>query len=441
MPEKCVLDVHDRPAPGPWLLFSLQHLFAMFGATVLVPFLTGLSPAVALVSSGLGTLLYIVFTKGKIPVYLGSSFAFIGPILAAKTMGGLDGALIGCAVAGLVYVVVAALIARYGVNWLLRLLPPVVIGPVIMVIGLGLAGIAVKMATGQAAGGPYSMSQFVVALSALVVAIVFAAFMRGIFGLIPILFGVLGGYLVAIPFGLVDLAKVAQAPLFTVPDFMIPGVTVSPTLSLTIILMVAPVALVTIAEHIGDQTVISKVTGRNFLVDPGLHRSLAGDGLATTLAALIGGPPNTTYGENIGVVAITRVFSVFVTGGAAVLAVLFGFVGVIAAFIQSIPTAVMGGVCIMLFGVIAASGMRLMIDRRVNFAEKRNLIIASVILVIGIGGAVIHVTDTVEVSSMALAAVAGIVLNLVMPGRDKAISADTLFASADAPAELRAAAE
>jgi uracil permease len=438
MPEKCVLDVHERPAPGPWLLFSLQHLFAMFGATVLVPFLTGLNPAVALVSSGLGTLLYIVITKGKIPIYLGSSFAFIGPILAAKTIGGLDGALIGCAVAGLVYVAVSALIAKFGVRWLLRLLPPVVIGPVIMVIGLGLAPIAIKMATGQAAGGPYSSEQFVVALSALGIAVVFATFMRGIFGLIPILFGVLGGYLVAIPFGLVDLAKVASAPLFIVPDFMIPGVTVSPTISLAIILMVAPVALVTIAEHIGDQTVISKVTGRNFLVDPGLHRSLLGDGLATSLAAMIGGPPNTTYGENIGVVAITRVFSVYVTGGAAVLAVLFGFVGTISAFIQSIPTAVMGGVCIMLFGIIAASGMRLMIDRRVNFAEKRNLIIASVILVIGVGGAVIHVTNTVEVSSMALAAIAGIILNVVMPGRENEESGETAFVAAEpeaAPAE------
>lgn len=431
MAQECVLDVHDRPAPGPWLLFSLQHLFAMFGATVLVPFLTGLNPGVALVSSGAGTLLYIVCTKGKIPVYLGSSFAFIGPILAAKTMGGLDGAMIGCAAAGLVYVVVAAFIAKYGVGWLLRLLPPVVIGPVIMVIGLGLASVAVQMATGQAAGGPYSTDQFIVAMSALVIAVIFATFMKGIFGLIPILFGVIGGYIVAIPFGLVDFSIIQNAPLFAVPSFMIPGVTSHPVVSMSIILMVAPVALVTIAEHIGDQTVISKVTGRNFLVDPGLHRSLVGDGLATSLAAFLGGPPNTTYGENIGVVAITRVFSVYVTGGAAVLAVVFGFVGVVAAFIQSIPVAVMGGVCIMLFGVIAASGMRLMIDRRVNFADKRNLIIASVILVIGIGGAVIHVTETVEVSSMALAAVSGIILNLVMPGREKAISADTMFASAD----------
>ena len=424
--SKPVYDVHECPAPAPWFLLSLQHLFAMFGATVLVPFLTGLNPAIALISSGCGTLIYIVCTKGKIPVYLGSSFAFIGPIIAAKTIGGAEGALVGCVAAGVVYLVVAAMIAKFGVRWLLRLLPPVVIGPVIMVIGLGLAGIAVKMATGQAAGGPYSMTDFTVAAVALITAIIFAAFMKGIFGLIPILFGIIGGYVAGIIAGIVDFSPVTNAPLFAVPDFIIPGVTVNPVFSIGIILMVAPVALVTIAEHIGDQTVISKVTGRNFLEDPGLHRSLLGDGLATMFASLIGGPPNTTYGENVGVVAITRVFSVFVTGGAAVLAILFGFTGVIAAFIQTIPTAVMGGVSILLFGIIAASGVRLVIDRQVDYSKKRNLIISSVILVIGIGGAVIHVTDTVEVSSMALAAITGIVLNLVMPGREDG-SAERLF--------------
>lgn len=424
--QKPVYEVHECPPPGPWLLLSLQHLFAMFGATVLVPYLTGLSPAVALISSGCGTLIYILCTKGRIPVYLGSSFAFIGPIIAAKTIGGVEGALVGCAAAGAVYLVVAALITKFGVRWLLRLLPPVVIGPVIMVIGLGLAGIAVKMATGQAAGGPYNTTEFVVAGVALVTAIVFAAFMKGIFGLIPILFGIIGGYIAGIAAGLVDFSKVADAPLFAIPDFAIPGVTVTPIFSIAIILMVAPVALVTIAEHIGDQTVISKVTGRNFLENPGLHRSLLGDGLATMFAALVGGPPNTTYGENVGVVAITRVFSVFVTGGAAVLAILFGFTGIISAFIQTIPTAVMGGVSILLFGIIAASGVRLVIDRQVDYSKKRNLIISSVILVIGIGGAVIHVTETIEVSSMALAALSGIVLNFIMPGREDG-SAERLF--------------
>lgn len=435
MSEKFVLDVHERPAPALWLTLSVQHLFAMFGATILVPFLTGLSPAVALVSSGLGTLLYIVCTKGRIPAYLGSSFAFITPIIAAKTLGGLEGAMIGCMVAGAVYLIVSWLISRFGVGWLMHLLPPVVIGPIIMVIGLGLAGTAIDMATGKAIGA-YGMDQIVVAMVALLSAILCAAYLRGVFALIPILFGVAVGYIVAIPMGLVDFSQVAAAPLLRMPEFIIPGVTHEFNFSWAIVLMIAPVALVTIAEHIGDQTVLSKIAGRNFLENPGLHRSLMGDGLATVLAAFIGGPPNTTYGENIGVIAITRVLSVWVVGGAAVLAVTFGFVGTVAALIQSIPVAVMGGVCILLFGIIASSGLRLMIDRRVDFANKRNLIISSVILVTGIGGAIIKVSHVfpgadapVEfiVSSMALAAVVGVVLNLIMPGREGAATGDAVF--------------
>ncbi len=443
MPEKFVLDVHERPQPALWLTLSIQHLFAMFGATILVPFLTGLSPAVALVSSGAGTLLYIACTKGRIPAYLGSSFAFITPIIAAKTLGGLEGAMIGCMVAGVVYLVVSGLIAKFGVGWLMHLLPPVVIGPIIMVIGLGLASVAIDMATGKAIGA-YGLDQIVVAMVALLSAILCAAFLRGVFALIPILFGIAVGYIVAIPMGLVDFSQVAAAPLLRMPEFMIPGITHEATWDWAIVLMIAPVAMVTIAEHIGDQTVLSKVAGRNFLENPGLHRSLMGDGLATILAAVIGGPPNTTYGENIGVVAITRVLSVFVIGGAAVLAILFGFVGKIAALIQTIPVAVMGGVCILLFGIIAASGLRLMIDRRVDFGQKRNLIIASVILVTGIGGAIIKVSHTFPgadapteftVSSMALAAIIGIVINQIMPGREEADAGDTVFEAATEAAE------
>ena len=443
MPEKFVLDVHERPQPALWLTLSIQHLFAMFGATILVPFLTGLSPAVALVSSGAGTLLYIACTKGRIPAYLGSSFAFITPIIAAKTLGGLEGAMIGCMVAGVVYLVVSGLIARFGVGWLMHLLPPVVIGPIIMVIGLGLASVAIDMATGKAIGA-YGLDQITVAMVALLSAILCAAFLRGVFALIPILFGIAVGYIVAIPMGLVDFSQVAAAPLLRMPEFMIPGITHEATWDWAIVLMIAPVAMVTIAEHIGDQTVLSKVAGRNFLENPGLHRSLMGDGLATILAAVIGGPPNTTYGENIGVVAITRVLSVFVIGGAAVLAILFGFVGKIAALIQTIPVAVMGGVCILLFGIIAASGLRLMIDRRVDFGQKRNLIIASVILVTGIGGAILKVSHTFPgadapteftVSSMALAAIIGIVINQIMPGRDEADEGDSVFEAVTEAAE------
>ena len=414
-----ILDIVERPAPPTWALLSTQHLFAMFGATVLVPLLTGLSPAVGLVTSGFGTLAYILITGGRIPVYLGSSFAFIAPIISASTIGGVEGAMIGCLFAGLAYLVVAALISTFGIGWLMRLLPPIVVGPVIMVIGLGLAGVAIDMAMNDPATKAYSSLHFGVALLTLFVAILCALVLRGFFSLVPVLIAIATGYLAALAAGLVEFSKVLDAPLFAAPDFVIPD--------LAILAVIVPVTIVTMAEHTGDQMVISKITGRNFLKTPGLHRSLAGDGVATMLAALLGGPPNTTYGENIGVVAITRVFSVWVIGGAAVLAVAFGFVGVISALIQTIPTAVMGGVSIMLFGIIASSGLRMLIDNRVDFGETRNLVIASVILVLGIGGAFIQVTAELKVAGMALAAIVGVLLNLLIPGRPQAVDPDDMF--------------
>lgn len=417
------LDVWERPGPHLWLVLSLQHLFAMFGATILVPVLTGLSPAVALVTSGLGTLLYMVVTGFRIPAYLGSSFAFIAPIVAGAQMAGVPGAMFGAFCAGLVYLVVAALIALFGVRWLLRLLPPVVVGPVIMVIGLSLASVAVGMATNQAGGGEYSLTHFLVALFTLGTVLVFAIVLRGFFTVVPVLLGIVCGYVLALLIGLVDFAPVAQAQVLRTPDFALffANLTAATGSVPWIVLpLLVPVAIVTIAEHIGDQIVLSRIVGRNFLLRPGLHRSLAGDGLATMLAALLGGPPNTTYGENIGVLAITRVFSVFVVAGAAALAVVLGFVGTVAAFIASIPTAVMGGVAIALFGVIAASGLRTLIEGRVDLGQKRNLLIASVILVIGIGGAVLRLGEFTEVSSMALAAILGVFLNAVLPGQETA---------------------
>ncbi|MDA0702625.1 MAG: NCS2 family nucleobase:cation symporter [Proteobacteria bacterium] len=425
--QKPILDIADRPRPGLWALLSTQHLFAMFGATVLVPLLTGLSPAVGLVTSGCGTLAYILITGGRIPVYLGSSFAFIAPIISAITIGGIEGAMIGCFFAGLAYLVVALGIRRFGTGWLMRLLPPIVVGPVIMVIGLSLAGVAIDMAMNDPATKAYSSLHFGVALFTLFTAILCALVLRGFFSLVPVLIAIASGYLVATLAGLVDFSTVIAAPLFAIPDFTVPFVTYSPAINWTILAVIVPVAIVTMAEHTGDQMVISKITGRNFLKTPGLHRSLAGDGTATMLAALLGGPPNTTYGENIGVVAITRVFSVWVIGGAAVLAVAFGFVGTIAALIQTVPTAVMGGVAIMLFGIIASSGLRMLIDNRVDFGETRNLVIASVILVLGIGGAFIQVTAEFKVAGMALAAIVGILLNLVIPGRPRAIDPDAMF--------------
>jgi uracil permease len=409
--------LHERPAGGKWLILSLQHLFAMFGATILVPLLTGLNPAVALVTSGLGTLAYLVITKGQIPAYLGSSFAFIAPITAGAEAAGVAGAMVGAFAAGVVYLLVAAAIGRFGVGWLLKLLPPVVVGPVIMVIGLSLASTAVDMATNQAGGGDYSALHFGVAMATLAVTILAAVFLTGFLSMLPVLIGILAGYAIAAAAGLVDATPILEASVVRAPEFVIPFVTQGTRVPPEVFFLLVPVAVVTVAEHIGDQFVLSKVIGRNTVKQPGLHRSLAGDGVATMLASCLGGPPNTTYGENIGVLAITRVFSIYVIAGAAALAILLGFLGNFSAFLNTIPTAVMGGVSILLFGIIAASGLRTMIEGRVDLGEKRNLAIVSVVLVVGIGGAVLPIGDVVELSGMALSALVGIALNQLLPGK------------------------
>ncbi|WP_373895956.1 solute carrier family 23 protein [Virgibacillus sp. CBA3643] len=443
-----VMDVNEVPKAGQWLLLSIQHLFAMFGSTILVPFLTDLSPAVALVSSGAGTLAYLVITRGRIPAYLGSSFAFIAPIIGASAAAGPAGAMIGTFLAGIVYGMVALLITFLGTNWLMRILPPIVVGPVIIVIGLGLAPTAIDMAMFD--NEVYSGTFVTVALATLAITIIANIFFKGFFGLIPILIGIIGGYVVALVQGIVDTAPIQAewnammasgsigeffAAFFQMPEFIIPFVHYAPLdiFNLQIVAIMAPVALVTIAEHIGDQMVLSKVAGRNFLKNPGLHRSILGDGVATVIASFIGGPPNTTYGENIGVLSITKVFSVFVIGGAAVLAVLFGFIGIITATINSIPTAVMGGVSILLFGIIASNGLRMLIDNQIDLGNNRNLIIASVILVIGVGGAYIEVYDGLEIAGMALSAIIGVILNLILPGRESGYGNGALFESTNVP--------
>ncbi|WP_416151022.1 solute carrier family 23 protein [Salipaludibacillus sp. HK11] len=425
--KQTTVGIQEIPRLDKWIVLSIQHLFAMFGATILVPMLTELSPAVALVSSGLGTLAYIIVTKGKIPAYLGSSFAFIMPIIAAITIGGPEGAMIGSFFAGLLYGVVAVFIKLTGVQWLMKLLPPIVVGPVIMVIGLGLAGVAIEMAMIDPATEVYSGLHLSVAMFTLVLTIIASIFFRGFFGLIPILIGIVGGYSFAAVRGLVDFAPVAEAKWLQSPEFLVPYVTYTPNFSWEIFFILVPIAFVTLSEHIGDQMVLSKVAEKNFIKKPGLHRSLFGDGLATVISSLIGGPPNTTYGENIGVVALTRVFSVFVIGGAATLAIMFGFIGKVSALILTIPSAVMGGVSILLFGIIASNGLRMLIDNQVDIGKKRNLIISSVILVIGIGGAFIQVTDEVQIAGMALATMIGIGLNLILPDRDRVKTSEEMF--------------
>ncbi|WP_458413958.1 solute carrier family 23 protein [Schinkia sp. CFF1] len=426
--QHIVLDVNERPKPLQWVSLSIQHLFAMFGATILVPYLVGLSPAVALITSGLATLAYITITKGQIPAYLGSSFAFIAPIIAAKASGGPGTAMLVGFMAGVIYAIVALLIKKFGVQWLLNILPPIVVGPVIMVIGLGLAGTAVNMAMRIDPNDPatYSSLHFSVALVTLFLTIIANMFFKGFFGVIPVLIGIVGGYTYSVIIGIVDFSGVHAAKWFAAPEMLIPFVTYTPDLKWGVAAAMLPVVIVTLSENIGHQMVLSKVIDRNLLVKPGLHRAIAGDGFSLMMASFLGGPPNTTYGENIGVLAITRVFSVFVIGGAAVLALIFGFVGKISALISSIPTNVMGGVSILLFGIIASSGLRMLVDNKVDFSKNRNLMIASVILVIGIGGAFIQVNEQVQISGMALAAIIGAILNYVLPGREKNQSGDSL---------------
>ena len=414
--DKIVLGIKDKPKLTQWFLLSIQHLFAMFGATVLVPALTGMSPAVALVSSGLGTLAFIVVTRGKVPSYLGSSFAFINPIIATKAFDGFAGIMMGSFMVGLVYAIMALVIAKTGTKWLMKLLPPIVVGPVIMVIGLGLSSVAVSMVTNH--DGGYDINYVLVGLVTLLITIIFAIFTRGFLSVVPVLMGIIGGYIFAVIMNIVDFQQVIDAPWFQVPPFEVPFIHFTPHFTWKVFLLMVPVAIVPIAEHIGHQLVLSKVVEKDLLADPGLDSSMLGDGVASVIASFIGGPPVTTYGENIGVLAITKAFSIYLFIGAAIFAILFGFCGKVAALLSSIPTPVMGGVSIRLFGIIASSGLRMLVENKIDFSQKRNLIIASVILVIGIGGAAIHVGSHFSLEGMALASIIGIVLNQILPGKE-----------------------
>ena len=408
-----VLDVNERPGFGQWVGLSIQHMFSMFGSTVLVPILVGLNPGIALFSSGVGTLMYILITKGKIPAYMGSSFSFIVPMIALMKTVGYPGIAQGTIAVGCVYLIVSLVVSMIGSDWIDRLLPPVIVGPIIMVIGLSLAGTAAKDATINAAGH-YDLKFFVVALLTLLVTIAFNMFMKGFLGLIPILLGIVVGYVIAVLFGIVDFTPVLHAHWLSLPAFQIPFVNYKPKLYWGAILSMAPIAFVTMTEHMGHIMVLNQLTERNFFKDPGLNHTLAGDGTASIIAGFVGGPPVTSYGENIGVLAITKVHSVYVLAGAALFAIIFGFIGKLSALIETIPKPVIGGISFLLFGVIASSGLRVLIDNRVDFDKKRNLMIASVILVIGIGNAYLQLGQY-QFSGLAVAAVLGIILNLILP--------------------------
>jgi uracil permease len=393
----------------------------MFGATILVPLLTGLSPTTALFTAGTGTLIYIILTGAKVPAFLGSSFAFIAPLIAIAGPGGanMPYALGGAFAAGLFYVLVGLIIKLTGTGWLDKALPPVVIGSVIVVIGLNLAPTAMGMAMNDGAGN-YSLVMLSIAAVTLLVTVMANIFFKGFFSTIPILIGLVAGYLFTLIMGfltpayrIIDFQIVREAPWFGLPDFAFPK------FNFVAILTFVIVSLATICEHLGDTLVTSKVVGQDFYKNPGLHRTLAGDGLATTWASLWGGPPNTTYGENIGVMAITRVYSVWVIGGAALVAVFLSFFQKFGALIRTIPTPVMGGISMLLFGIIASSGLRTIVESGVDYKDKRNLTISSVVFVIGIGGGklIFALTRDVnfELAGVALATVVGIVLNLIFP--------------------------
>lgn len=444
---KPIMDVHEVPPITRLIPLSLQHLFAMFGATVLVPLITGLDVQVALLSSGLGTLLFLLLTKGKIPNYLGSSFAFIGPIITVAKTNGFGAAMLGAFLSGLVYVVIALIVAKAGIGWLNRLLPPVVIASIIVVIGLSLSGVAVGWALNDPLTNHYSLSAVEVAFVTLVIVTVTSIFFKGFLSVIPVLTGMIVGYLYAwfrypvwfnTPIGDGPSAAdaIAKASWFIDPvnffqNHMLTQQFLGSFQSASnwiAALVIAPVAFVTLAEHIGHLLVTGRVMERDLMRDPGLHRSLLGDGLATSLAALLGGPPNTTYGENIGVLAITRVFSRYVIMGAAVFAILFAFVEKIGAILMAIPKPVLGGVTIILFGIIAAQGLRMYVESKIDFSHKRNMILTAIILVTGIGGFKLEFHDisfynliiNLTVDNIAMATLLGVLIHAFLPGKEAA---------------------
>lgn len=411
--NNAIYDVHDKPPFWTWFGLSLQHLFSMFGATVLVPLLVGLNPGVALFTSGVGTLLHMLITRGNIPAYMGSSFAFIIPMTSLMKTVGYPGVAQGIISVGLVYLVVAAIVTFIGTRWIDRLFPAELVGPIIVVIGLSLAGSAASSAT--MLNGKYDWKIFVVALITLLGTIAFNMFLKGFWGLLSVLLGIIFGYIVALVFGLVDLSPVAAAHWFQLPDFETfigkDGFQFYPAA----VLSMAPLALVTFSEHLGHLMVLSKVTGHDFFKNPGLKRTLAGDGTASIVAGLVGGPAVTSYGENIGVMQLSRVYSVWVIGGAAAFAVVFSFIGKLSALISTIPGAVTGGVGFVLYGVIAAAGLQVIVDNKIDYTQKRNLMIAAPILVIGIGNFHLQLGPQVDFSGVAIATLLGIILNLTLP--------------------------
>jgi uracil permease len=387
-------------SPVQKTVIGVQFLFVAFGSTVLVPLLVGMDPSTALFTAGIGTLIFHLVTKGKVPIFLGSSFAFIAPIIKATELYGLPGTMSGIASVGLVYLLMSALIKRFGVKFIQKLFPPVVIGPVIMIIGLSLAGSGVNMAK----------ENWLLALISLLTAILASIYGRGFLKLVSIFTGAIAGYIVAACFGLIDFTPLIKAPWLGLPQF------IHPSFSFQAILFMVPVAIAPVIEHVGDIYAVNGVAGKDFVKDPGLHRTMLGDGLACIVAGIIGGPPVTTYSEVTGAISLTKVSDPIVIRIAAVTGILFSVLGKMSALLKTIPNAVIGGIMLLLFGSIAAVGVNTLVRNRIDMSETRNLIIISLTLTTGIGGAVVQMGNF-TLTGIGLSAVIGIILNLIIPNK------------------------
>lgn len=404
MEKRKIIQVEDKVPVNLLIPLSIQHMFAMFGATVLVPFIFGINPAIVLFMNGVGTLLFIAITKGKAPAYLGSSFAFLAPAGIVINQMGYEYALGGFVVVGFCGCIIALIIYKFGSEWIDIVLPPAAMGPVVALIGLELSGSAAGNAgLLDEVIDPKNVIVFLVTLG---VAIFGNILFRGFLSVIPILIAVIAGYIAALCCGIVDFEAVASAPLFALPNFQLPK------FNMEAILIILPVILVIISEHIGHQVVTSKIVGRDLLKDPGLHRSLLGDNLSTMLSGLIGSVPTTTYGENIGVMAVTKVYSARVIAGAAVLSIICSFVGKLSTLIQTVPGPVIGGISFLLYGMIGASGIRILVDSKVDFGRSRNLTLTSVVFVTGLSGISVKFGN-VELTGMVLACIVGMILSLI----------------------------
>ncbi|MCI8276245.1 MAG: uracil permease [Lachnospiraceae bacterium] len=403
MESRKIIQVEEKVPVRLLIPLSIQHMFAMFGASVLVPFLFGISPAIVLFMNGVGTLIFILVTKGKSPAYLGSSFAFLAPAGIVISEMGYPYALGGFVAVGFLGCVLALIIYKFGSGWIDIVLPPAAMGPVVALIGLELSGNAASNAgLLDEAVDPKNVIVFLVTLG---VAVFGNILFRGFLSVIPILIAVIAGYVAALCSGIIDFAKVAAAPLFAMPDFQ------TPKFNLEAVLIILPVLLVIASEHIGHQVVTGKIIGRDLLKDPGLHRSLFGDNFSTMISGLIGSVPTTTYGENIGVMAVTKVYSVRVIAGAAALSIVCSFVGKLSMLIQTIPGPVIGGISFLLYGMIGASGLRILVDSRVDYGRSRNLTLTSVIFVTGLSGISVKIGQ-IQLTGMVLACVVGMILSL-----------------------------